>query len=542
MKCFEKVGEKDRKAIFEKFYGMTTKNEQDIYIQGLIEVKTVSRVRKRLEKSQNRLNSFQLFVTVNNSKIKICQGAFLSIHAIGRERLKRIQKLLKSGSTPRDRRGKNIKGNAIKPEIREQISNHIKCFPVKESHYSGKDYNYLHAQLNIKIMYNLFKEKYPATKVKYSYYNKFFHENFNLHFGRPQVDTCNVCEELNLKIKSPSLGDTAKKVAVAEKVVHCRRSQKFYTALKQQIEDCKQRNDLEAIAFDYMQNLQLPEIPVQDLFYLSQLSVNVFCIHNLKTRKSVFYIYHEGEGKKSPNEVCTFLMDYIEKYVRKDIKELRLFSDNCPGQNKNHCVTRMCLALTDTGKFEKVQHFFPIRGHSFLPCDRDFGVIKRNLRKFDRIYDVHKYTEIIITASAQNLFTVCEIKKDFIVNFKDWWQKYYKSAIFSSESKSLPRNMRIPFSISKFHHFIYSSDMPGCIKACDNINGLSWHTFEVSLPKIRDQVVEMPTEPAYKERLPILEAKKENLQTLIKWVDEPYKPFYKDIIENSSSRKHAKKK
>lgn len=30
------------------------------------------------------------------------------------------------------------------------------------------------------------------------YYLKFFHENFSVHFGRPQVDTCNVWEKLNV--------------------------------------------------------------------------------------------------------------------------------------------------------------------------------------------------------------------------------------------------------------------------------------------------------------------------------------------------------
>nr|CAH7748233.1 unnamed protein product [Callosobruchus chinensis] len=299
------------------------------------------------------------------------------------------------------------------------MRNHINSFPAKESYYSGKEFKYLDARLNIKIMHKMFMRKYPETPVKYSYYNKFFHENFDLHFGQPQIDTCNLCQELNLKIKHPNLGDAVKKAAVAKKVVNCHRSKKFYTALRNQVQECKERNDVEAIAFDYMQNLQLPIIPVQDLFYLTQLTVSVFCITNIKTRKSVFYVHHEAEARKSPNEVCSFLLNYIENYIGPNVRELRLLSDNCPGQNKNHSLIRMCLALTDTGRFHKIEHFFPIRGHSFLPCDRNFAVIKRNLRRFDRIYDMHNMTEIIITASAQNLFTVCEIERECIKNFKD---------------------------------------------------------------------------------------------------------------------------
>jgi hypothetical protein len=29
-------------------------------------------------------------------------------------------------------------------------------------------------------------------------------------------------------------------------------------------------------------------------------------------------------------------------------------------------------------------------------CDSDFGMIKRKLRRFDRVYNLHTYTEIII--------------------------------------------------------------------------------------------------------------------------------------------------
>ncbi|KAK4884780.1 hypothetical protein RN001_001051 [Aquatica leii] len=256
-------------------------------------------------------------------------------------------------------------------QYREEIREHISCFPIKTFHYSNKDYKYLDARLNVKIMYSLFKEKYPNSPVKYSYYIKFFKQNFELHFGSPQVDVCNTCEDLSLKIKNPKLNAQAKRVAVAEKIVHQRRAKKFYSTLNTTTEECQQREDLAAFCFDFMQNLQLPEFPTQDKFYLSQLTVSLFSITNLKTQKSFFYIYHEGQAAKGPNE-------------------LRMFCDNCPGQNKNHSVVRMCMALKATDRFQKIVQYYPIRGHSFLPCDRAFGIIniiKTKLRRFDRVYN-----------------------------------------------------------------------------------------------------------------------------------------------------------
>lgn len=76
----------------------------------------------------------------------------------------------------------------------------------------------------------MFGERYPNHKVSYKFFWSYFKKKFNLRFGRPQKDTCPTCEELNAKIKSQGLNENAKKVAVAEMLVHKRRSKKLYTA------------------------------------------------------------------------------------------------------------------------------------------------------------------------------------------------------------------------------------------------------------------------------------------------------------------------
>jgi hypothetical protein len=96
----------------------------------------------------------------------------------------------------------------------------------------------------------------------------------------------------------------------------------------------------------------------------------------------------------------------------------------CSGQNKNFVLSRFCLFLTDSKRFEKVIQYFPVRGHSFLPCDRDFGIISRILSKHDRIYTVAQVKELILGCSLPNKFTVKEINASDILNFKAW-QKLY---------------------------------------------------------------------------------------------------------------------
>lgn len=76
------------------------------------------------------------------------------------------------------------------------------------------------------------------------------------------------------------------------------------------------------------------QIPVQEMFFMRHLWVNVFCIHDLKTGKSKMYLYHKGEGNKSPHVVCSCLLDYINKEVSASVRKLVLFSDGPSGQNK----------------------------------------------------------------------------------------------------------------------------------------------------------------------------------------------------------------
>lgn len=107
---------------------------------------------------------------------------------------------------------------------------------------------------------------------------------------------------------------------------------------------------------------------MQDIFYHRQLCVNTFGIHSVGENTDKLYDYFEGIAKKSSNEICSFLLDYLESHIGPEIEELHIFSDNCAGQNKNHTVVRFPMALVDTRRFKKIFQPFLIRFHSFVPC------------------------------------------------------------------------------------------------------------------------------------------------------------------------------
>lgn len=484
-KCIEKLREEDRISIFDTFYNIRTKNEQDMYLQGLITCKEIKQRRPRNNEAMARQHSFDYYVLVREVRTAVCRSAFCNLHAVTAERVKRIRNLLAQGRRPVDMRGKSRSSNAMKNSEVLSVMEHIESFPVKESHYATSDYQYLNAELNVRRMYAMFLQKNPETIIKYEYYNKIFKENFKLSFGRPQIDICNECESLSIKLKNKALNDTAKRCAAAELMVHKRRSKKFYNALKTSTNLCKENSNILAISFDFMQNLQLPRNPAQDMFYLSLLTVSVFCVHSMKTNEAVFFVYHEGLAKKGPNEICSFLYRFIETYVPKDVTELHLFCDNCPGQNKNNTVIRMCSALVDSDRFHKIELFFPIRGHSFLPCDRDFGIIKRKLNKVDRVNTLLEYVEHIVTSTTKQKFMVHVIDQSDIRDFKTWWTKLYKKNVVSVESMSAPRNEKETFNISKYHNFSFNKEHGlGVIVARLYIDGVGEFNLQTFINKI----------------------------------------------------------
>lgn len=128
--------------------------------------------------------------------------------------------------------------------------------------------------------------------------------------------------------------------------------------------------------------------------------------------------------------MANFLLKDLTKYINNDvpshIDEIHIYSVSCGGQNKNHTLSRVLLALTDMGKFNKIVHYFPIWGHSFLPCVRDFSMMKRKLKAHDRYYTIHEITELIIGSGRPGKFFVKEIKTKEIIDFKNWWPEFYK--------------------------------------------------------------------------------------------------------------------
>ena len=72
---------------------------------------------------------------------------------------------------------------------------------------------------------------------------------------------------------------------------------------------------------------------------------------------------------------------------------MKIFANNCGGQNKNN---NMCLALlmnVHQNKFDRIELGFLVSGHSYNTCDRWFGVIGKKYKGCEQIMSPDAYVD-----------------------------------------------------------------------------------------------------------------------------------------------------
>lgn len=152
-------------------------------------------------------------------------------------------------------------------------------------------------------MYRIFLAEHTGIKVFY----KVFQSKFKPEFGLPRSDTCGTCDRYQSCLSS--LDNPEKKRALTiQKEQHLRKADKFYE-LKRKYK-LKARMDPEnytGLSFDYMQNLPLPHIRTNAVFYARQLWYFVFGIHKDGENSATMNCYHEAVGRKGQNEVASLL-------------------------------------------------------------------------------------------------------------------------------------------------------------------------------------------------------------------------------------------
>lgn len=148
LKCFSIISEEARASILREFNSLSSYNEQNSYLAGLITVVPIKRRRPRKPADEiNRFNqsSYKYRVRVSYQErgicdVQICFKAFLSIHGVTGRRIQTIQNSLKmTGTSPVDGRGKHKnRKHALSIVTITSVKDHISSFKTRSCHYSLK--------------------------------------------------------------------------------------------------------------------------------------------------------------------------------------------------------------------------------------------------------------------------------------------------------------------------------------------------------------------------------------------------------------------
>lgn len=102
LKCFNNnISEDAQIEILKRSGNFTTKDEQDVFLQSLIEAHPVKTRRSRIKEleggqprpnhSNDHKSAFTFHAVVGEKRIQVCKKAFLSLHAIGEKKVRRLK-------------------------------------------------------------------------------------------------------------------------------------------------------------------------------------------------------------------------------------------------------------------------------------------------------------------------------------------------------------------------------------------------------------------------------------------------------------------
>lgn len=503
--------EETRRSAHRNFWAMGDLNDQNAHLLTLISSKDkkIAKIPKTgvRSKPKSKIRSYTI------SNIDVCKEIFKSTFNISNGRLGRLLKQHDSNPSviAKDKRGMKENGG-IDDKVMEILIKVIKKLPKYISHYSrekGTDNTvFLEPDCQWDNVYNILDEELPLkTKLPSK---TWFYKRVNTLFPHvkthtPSTDKCNTCSILKLSGNIKELEE------------HQIRAEGFQEQMKK---DLKNKH---CITFDLQQVQALPYLKVNKAFYNRKTWLYDLGLHC--NGQAYLFLWTENTASRGSREITSCLKYFQEVYNGDEpINTLYAWSDSCGGQNRNFNVTCFWMRVISEYQIDNVIHRFPIKGHSFLPNDRDFGDVEKAKKKKDALYTVKQYAEMM-RKSKKKRPIVIQLKKD---NFKD----FTKPGNFKNLSKPVDSNGN-KFSWLDIHEFKYEAGLFG-FRFRYNLED-EYRTCLLGpkpTPRQPKPVPKFVNPPLmYPNGRKLAAPKVMDLMDLLQFVPPAYQSFYTDIIE-----------
>ncbi|XP_050507499.1 uncharacterized protein LOC126885114 isoform X1 [Diabrotica virgifera virgifera] len=368
----QNVTEERRLSLFHHFWSLSSARQRD-WIVNMSRRNSIKR--KRSKDSGKRSFSYEYYINDNEDRRRVCQQFLLNTLDITQTYVHYTLTNSIEGSAKDDLRGKIIPANKTKETTRQSVINFIKKLPALPSHYCRKDTTKLYLPVefrNQKNLYRIYKGEKTSEGIDYvseKIFLNIFNTEFNIGFHIPKKDKCLKC------IKFDAANTEESKAEKEDHLMEKKASKERYSFHR---EMSQKRTDLICTSFDLQKVLNTPHGESMLLYYSRKYAVYNLCFYENGSREGFCYIWGETEGKRGSNEIASIIQKYIDLVdARISVKHLILYSDSCPGQNKNRIIlSAIHNALKNCENIVSIQMNYLLPGHTEMSVDSMHSVIK----------------------------------------------------------------------------------------------------------------------------------------------------------------------
>ncbi|KAG8285295.1 hypothetical protein J6590_083143 [Homalodisca vitripennis] len=196
-------------------------------------------------------------------------------------------------------------------------------------------------------------------------------------------------------------------------------------------------------------------------------------------------------------------------------------SDAAGELNKNITMLRFCSWLSKTLKVA-ITHLYPVRGHSFGQCDRNFGIMKSSIKKKETIETMKPYLENIITCRDNPSPFELVHDDSILLNWDKALIPYFEKT---------PKTKGDTFRIQKYCIIKFKSC--GSIAVSQNYSSQIFQAFKFMITHSEQLTLErLPSKP-------LKAVKIKDITDLFPYLCQESRSFYQEIFESSQKTNDA---
>ena len=426
-------------------------------------------------------DSFRPYTMFYIHGIKICQTAFLFLHTIGKDRLKRLSNSVDMHGVAERVHGnvKRVPSHTCKPEQIKEVHEFIEN--IAETHalpLPGRLPNHKDRAMLLPSdmpKSRVYRDYVKACEMKNSapvgrtkFYTLWKATLPHIDIMKPASDLCFDCQQLMSAIaKSGHLPEDEKTERLRKAEAHLKLAKSERDLYNKQIALCRERlNDISLrgdedrhtgpihVSYDFAQQLHYPNNPQQPgpAYFLTSRKCQLFGVTCEALARQTNYLIDEADVVgKGANATISLLHHTLEQSDLKT-EQLLLHADNCVGQNKNNATIHYLIWRVMSGRQKSIQLSFMLAGHTKFAPDRFFGLIKKVYRR-TRVDTMQCLVRVVNNSTVTNGNIAQPVRSstgEQLVKFFRWNE--YLSDFFST----------IP-NITKYHIFRVHQEHPGVV-------------------------------------------------------------------------------